>query len=623
MCGIAGIINRNNDPVNKNDIYGLTEPVVHRGPDHAGYFFGPNFAFGHRRLAIIDLSPLGNQPMSYRNRYNIIFNGEVYNYIELRQELQNLGYLFHSQSDTEVILAAYDKWGKDCLHRFNGMWAFAIYDSHRGSIFLSRDRFGIKPLYYSLQDSQFTIASEIKQFTALKSWRARPNLRRSYEFLVYGLRNHSDETMFEGVWQLPAGHNLHYDLKSHQFTVKQWYHLERAIPKSDMDFISARDEFSRIFTDAVRLRLRSDVKVGSCLSGGLDSSSIVCLANGLLRREKAHHQQETVSSCFVMPQYDEQEHIDEVARLTGIVSHRVYPGFDDLFSKLDRIIWHQDEPFVSTSIFAQWEVFRGAADHCLTVMLDGQGADEILGGYRIFYGKFLSNLFRHFRFLHLAREIRSLRQLQNLPIHQLARMVLGNLPPETLRKAFRTLYANDMASALNYSNHESAYEPWRQPTRNMRQESLTEMRYTHLPLLLHYEDRNSMAHSIESRLPFLDFRIVEFVLGLPDHHKINRAATKYILREACRSELPPGIVNRHDKMGFVTPEEIWLKKNSDRFRQELNETVALSGGLINNKIIDIFEDVCMDRRDFDFTIWRFISFGRWLKVFNISPGPAN
>lgn len=617
MCGISAIINRCKEPVDDSRIKAMTDIVGHRGPDSDGYFSSDNFALGHRRLAIIDLSPTGNQPMHYLNRYTIITNGEIYNYIELREELKKEGYSFRSQSDTEVILAAYDHWGFECVNKFNGMWAFVLYDSRKKIFFCSRDRFGIKPFYYTLMNNHFLIGSEIKQFTTQPGWQAHLNHRRAYDFLVYGVRNQSRDTLFNNISQLPGGHNLVYHLDSDNYEITQWYNPETAIRTNSPDFIEAQKQFSEIFTDAVRLRLRSDVKVGSCLSGGIDSSSIVCLANRLLRQEKAQDRQETVSSCFDIREYDEQAYINEVIQKTGVIPHRVYPRVDDLFNYLNRIIWHQDEPFVSTSIFAQWEVFKRAAENNITVMLDGQGADELLGGYHIFYGKFLARLIMPQKWARLITEVKHINQLHGYKPSQTARMATGNLPPVFLRKIFRQLFPNELSSTINRNGITREFEPWQKPTRTMLEESLAEIRFTHLPILLHYEDRNSMAHSIESRLPFLDYRLVEFVLGLPDRYKIYEATTKYILRQSLKDIVPESIINRSDKMGFVTPEEIWIKSNNEVFRKELIETIKISQGLINDKILNFFDAIVHNKRHFDFTIWRYIAFGRWLKTFNI------
>lgn len=296
MCGIAGIISRN-----KNDLYyieKMCETVVHRGPDGFGYYYDDNFAFGHRKLAIIDLSDHGKQPMEYFDKYVITYNGEIYNYIELRDELKDKGYTFRSDCDTEVIMGAYDCWGEACLDKFNGMWAFAIYNKENGTIFCARDRFGIKPFYYTLLNDKFIFASEIKEFTVFNDWKSAANKKRLLDFLVQSVFDHTNETFFEGVYQLRGGEKLIYDLKTYTYTISRWYSLEWKRTKNNLSFDEAVEKFREIFTDSVRLRLRSDVKVGSCLSGGLDSSSIVCVANRILRERSDEIKQETVSSCF-------------------------------------------------------------------------------------------------------------------------------------------------------------------------------------------------------------------------------------------------------------------------------------------------------------------------------------
>jgi asparagine synthase (glutamine-hydrolysing) len=633
MCGIAGIFSYKNTLSNAS-IKLMTEMLRYRGPDDEGYlaadtnskevfglvgseskakgnnieaFHGPaNLYFGHRRLSILDLSPLGHQPMSNSNKTSwIVHNGEIYNYRELREELTNLGYSFISNTDTEVILASYREWGQDCVNRFNGMWAFAIYDKNREVLFCSRDRFGIKPFYYAEINGLFAFASEIKQFSALEGWRARLNKQRAYDFLAGGISDHTQETLFAGVYQLRGGHNLIYDLRRNKYEVRQWYRLEDKIENQRLDFNEVRERFFSLFQDSVSIRLRSDVKVGSCLSGGLDSSSIVCMLNSLLKDKDLNHFQEVVSSCFEIKKYDEQDYIDEVVRQTGVASHRVYPRYEELFPELDKIAWHQDEPFISTSIFAQWNVFRAARENGITVMLDGQGADELLAGYPGFYKAFFLLLLRQLNLFSFLRELLSFKRIHNYSCGNLFRQVredvLGSRNP------------------LQWLNSDSDVEarPFWINSDSIRSLSLSQLVYSNLPMLLHFEDRDSMAFSVEARLPFLDYRLVEFVLGLPDEYKINHGRTKYILRESLSKVLPDKISRRYDKIGFITPEEVWMKQDSARFRAELEETVALSGGIINKGIIKYFEEMVAGQHEFSFDIWRAISFGRWLKVFNV------
>ena len=517
MCGISCIVSQNNSPIDCQSISAMNDAILHRGPDGVGYFFGSNFAFGHRRLAILDLSPAGHQPMEYLGRYVICFNGEVYNYLELHEELKKAGFVFHSMCDTEVILAAYAKWGEDCVSHFNGMWAFTLFDKTRNVLFCSRDRFGVKPFYYSLVGNNFACASEIKQFTALDGWKASLNQPRAHDFLVYGIFDHTEETLFDGVFQLRGGHNLVYDLNGHDFEIKRWYDLEKKSSLlQQIDFPAAVVMFRGLLEDSVRLRLRSDVKVGSCLSGGLDSSSIVCIANDLLRRQNAHEKQETISSCFSNKLYDEQQYIDEVIKKTEAVSHRVYPQFEELPRVLDRLIWHQDEPFGSTSMFAQWNVFECARENGLIVMLDGQGADEELAGYHSFYRPFFQHLWHTLQWKKLAHEIYSCKRLHKSSLSQSIKdLAYTVLPLNALcflkngaRKKSVSKYFSFLPDALTVQCLEKHT--------SLNRFSCSQLLNTNLPMLLHYEDRNSMAHSIESRVPFLDYRLVEFALSLKD-----------------------------------------------------------------------------------------------------------
>lgn len=622
MCGISGIIDENNNPIDKHVITLMNDKVAHRGPDGEGYYFGPDFAFGHRRLAILDPTEDGRQPMELDDRYVIIYNGEVYNYIELREELQSYGYSFKTGTDTEVILAAYDKWGAKCVDRFNGMWSFAIYDKEKDIIFCSRDRFGIKPFYYAEIGNNFVFGSEIKQFTVLEDWKAGINRDRVLDFLAIGIFDHTNETLFEGVYQLRGGHNLIYDLNGHTYHIYPYYFLKDRCFQSDISSDEAGKRFNEIFEDAVRLRLRSDVKVGSCLSGGLDSSSIVCVANRILRQAEAGDKQETVSSCFEDKRFDEQEYIDEVAKLTEVMCHKVFPNFEDLFAILDNVTWYQDEPFGSTSIFAQWNVFGKAKENNITVMLDGQGADEHLAGYHGFFGIFLSELLKKFRWIRFFKEVKAIRNLHGYSLMEIARLTGKYFLPNGISAVLKRLVEKDTVDWLNVDkNYYKKYMDsfFGSGVKSLEDYSLNQLMYSSLPMLLHYEDRDSMAHSIEARVPFLDYRLVEFVMALSPHYKIRNGITKYILRDSMKDILPGKVKNRMDKMGFVTPEEIWIKENKEQFKRELSDSCDLLNNIINKeKVLNWYDNLVKSDRKIDYTLWRIISLGRWVKVFKVS-----
>ncbi len=670
MCGITGFFSLTPQPAK---IAGqMTDLIRHRGPDDEGFvLFGDlsakplvcggedtpddayrasvayapkakfgNFsdypamlALGHRRLSIVDVSPLGHQPMSSADeRYWIVFNGEVYNHVELRAELENIGHRFVSHSDTEVIIAAYREWGRACLSRFNGMFAFLIYDREQNTLFVARDRFGIKPLYYRISAHGIAFASEIKQFTVLPDWQAAMNGQRVYDFLNWGITDHTEETMFADIFQLRGGEALELNLRNlvagqgglapgGRLPTYRWYELRAQSFRGNME--EATEQFRTRFTDAVRLHLRADVPVGSCLSGGLDSSSIVCVMNSILQESGAHALQRTFSACADIKRFDEREFIDDVVRHTDVEGHYVYPELANLFTTCESIIWHQDEPFGSTSIYAQWEVFRLAAQNGVKVMLDGQGADEQLAGYHSYFGSRLSRLFKTFHWLEFYQEMSAIHAVHGYPVRWGIQQALNNLLPEVIRQPLRKFVGKSNAVVPNWLNVNAlgakTGDPFRKNAEKINSvEDLSYLQLTssNLQMLLHWEDRDSMAHSIESRVPFLDYRLVEFVLGLPEEFKIKNGITKRVLREGMKGILPETIRNRMDKLGFVTPEEVWLRERSpDQFRQALKDAVNSSRGILNENANVLLEKMISGEVPFNFLIWRLISFGAWMRVF--------
>lgn len=617
MCGIAGIIGPGiRDGERYEPIEAMTGLIAHRGPDGSGHYCDEGIALGHRRLSIIDLSSLGQQPMVYLERYVITYNGEVYNYIELRKELEGLGYSFLSHTDTEVIMAAYDRWREGCLDRFNGMFSFAIYDRSERKVFCARDRFGVKPFYYSTVGGSFVFGSEIKQFTRLPGWKSSCNKPLAADFLSFGLQGHTPATMFEEVSQLQGGHFLIFDMRSSRYDVRSWYRLTDKIGRVGAgSFDDAREEFSALLSDAVRLRLRSDVTIGSCLSGGLDSSSIVCLVSEQLKALQAGDYQQTVTSCFEEKRFDERTYADAVVAATRSVNHKVFPSFERLFGELEDMIWHQDEPFLSTSIYAQWNVFRTARQHRITVMLDGQGADEILGGYPTFFAPHLLSLLKSARLGRFLSETRGI--VENTPygpswvVKELSKNVLGRSGTDAVTGLFsgRRKILGDKAGRVRNRT--------RQTFSDFKEMSLAQVTMTNLPMLLQYEDRNSMAFSIESRVPFLDYRLVEFASNQPVNFLLHNGKSKYILRESMRGRVPDMVLDRKDKMGFVTAEELWLKHNPVAFESRLKEAIDRSDGFVSPNCLDTFRQMRDGRAPFNFTIWRVIAFGAWLKKFDV------
>jgi asparagine synthase (glutamine-hydrolysing) len=663
MCGISGFIAPGG--VAGGVLRRMTDVIRHRGPDDEGFALWSNdnvsnhnsqntmpeiyggedtphnmklpvldtqenksatLGLGHRRLSILDLSARGHQPMrDSGGRYWIVYNGEIYNYIELREELVALGYNFVSQSDTEVILAAYQEWGADCLSRFNGMWAFALFDTQSQSLFLARDRFGVKPLYYwAAPDGALYFASEIKQFTAHPDWRARLNTQRVYDFLVWSALDHTQETLFEGVYHLRAGHYAVLDMTmafppDAAIAVVQWYQLRGQCYQGSFEEAAAK--FQDLLRQSVQLRLRSDVPVGSCLSGGLDSSSIVCLMNGLLAEQGAGALQKTFSAIADVARVDERKWIEAVITAGGIEAHYTQPRFEALFNDLERLTWHQDEPFGSTSIFAQWHVFKLAAEQNVRVMLDGQGADEQLAGYHMFFGALLSSLVRRGRFLAAITEARAIHRIHGHSYLWIAAQTGSALLPLWLKNPLRKMLRR-MEKAPAWLDikqlHAKAGEPHHGSARDVRSLCHAQMTATNLQMLLHWEDRDSMAHSIESRVPFLDYRLAEFVMGLPDHYKIKGGVTKRILRAGMSGIIPDVIRDRIDKIGFATPEEEWLRTHPDLFRDRLKQAAARTNGIIKPEAaLAILEEIIDGKRPFSFVIWRIISFGVWMELFSV------
>ena len=608
MCGISGLIYKNHQNVNNTIVKDMNNIISHRGPDDEGFYFDKNLSFGHRRLSILDLSSDGHQPMHFSNKYTITYNGEVYNYLEIKDELIKEGYNFTTQTDTEVILASYDKWGEDCVHKFNGMWAFSIYDKLKNIIFCSRDRFGIKPFYYFDDNEIFSFASEMKQFQALPSFKATVDEDVVYNFLANSLFNYNENTFFKTIKQLMGGCNLIYDLNLHNFTTIKWYEIpEQSTEKST---------FKTLFNESIKLRLRSDVKVGSCLSGGLDSSSIVCTVNNLIQKKEL---QEIVSACFEEKIFDEREYVDALVNEKNIISNKIFPQLDRLLDMnfLKSSIYIQDTPYTTTSVFSQYSVFEEAHKRGLKVMLDGQGADETLAGYHSFFPSYLASYVKKFQFTQFLKELNKIESINKINKTSIVLQLINTLLPRKIKYILK----RENTNWINYDtfstiDNKSPYITYGERDSHLQTFSKAQLFHTNLPLLLHYEDRNSMAHSIEARVPFLDYKLVEHIISLPDDLKIKDGVTKYILRDSLKEILPKKILNRKDKMGFVTPESIWAKKNADFFKKELEEAVNKSK-FINKNILDSFNNFINGKEAYNNAYWRIITYSKWLDIFGV------
>lgn len=618
----------------------VIDSVAYRGPDGRGWKeFASNagpVVLAHRRLAIIDTTDAASQPMGWRDgRFWLTYNGEVYNYLELKAELAAKGYRFTTHSDSEVILAAYEEWGEACLAHFVGMFAFVIFDRQDQKIFAARDHFGVKPLYVWHDRAILAFASEIKQFASVPGFAARVNPARCYDFLAGGLFDHTDETLFAGVRQLRGGECMTVELDrwyaERCAQARRWYRL----PKPNtlrLSETAAADAFRALLADSVRVHLRADVTVGSCLSGGLDSSTIVGLAVEELARQGAQNVFHTVSACFTEKSADERRYVDAVVAKTGVLNSQVFPRPECLMQKVETITRHQDEPFGSTSIFAQWCVFERAGAEGIKVMLDGQGADEQLAGYHAMFPIYYRQLIRSGHGLSLLKTIADRRRLHGATLRgELTGLAIALTPAPWLGYAVRRVRHHEQRNWISADLeratksdltpfHAAVARDALGPIDGLGRACRAHVQTTNLPMLLHYEDRNSMAHSVEARVPFLDHRLVEFSIALGNAHKMSCAETKSILRRAMKDVLPPAVRDRTDKLGFATPEQVWFSgplrryvlEGIDDALQRFPEFFDAAG------LRKMGRDMLDGGRPFDFKLWRAVSLGIWGRVFAVT-----
>jgi asparagine synthase (glutamine-hydrolysing) len=605
MCGIVGYWG----PPDRGLLEAMAGVIRHRGPDDDGFSETDDVSIGYRRLSIIDLEH-GQQPMPNEDgSVQVVHNGEIYNYRELRDELVAAGHVFRTQSDTEVIAHAYEEWGPQCFERFNGMWGIALLDRRaaKPKLVLSRDHFGIKPLYYARAGERFLFASEIKSLLQDPALRPAPNDQRIYEYLVLGLHDHDERTFFEGVYQLPAATYAVVDESG--FEQRTYWE-----PRLSGESSTEPAAFRGLWKKAVERRLVADVPVGTCLSGGLDSSSIVCLMSELLEEHvedaaSLGDRIKTFSAVFGDDPIDEREYIEEVVEATGVDGHYVEPKSEEFFAELERVVWHQEEPMVSTGPYAQWCVMRLAAPH-VKVLLDGQGGDELLAGYVPYQYVYLRQLLREGRRADFAREAWAARDvLAPLVRQRVAERRKAVSIARLLRPEFRAAVA---------------------PVRDSRSQDDLKLRLLQdltnysLPSLLRYEDRNSMAFSIESRVPYLDPQLVEHILGLPPAAIVRDGWSRAILRDSMRGVLPEKIRRRRWKVGFTTPEMRWLKARRTSV-QSLFRSPAFCGRRYWNglAIADAFREACQGRLEESLFFWRAMNLEVWLRVFFDGAGRVN
>lgn len=644
MCGIAGLALSPGNAIGDDLLATLAGKLSHRGPDDEGFLSWtpgsgaptaartpcplPNggLAFVHRRLTILDLSTAGWQPMlSPDGRYAIIFNGEIYNYLELRSELAGLGVSFQSRSDTEVLLQACIHWGTAALNRLTGMFAFALLDTHEQTLFLARDPFGIKPLFFAESPGKgFAFASEIGALLALPWIGRETNPQRLFEYLRFGHTDAGGQTMFADIASLPAAHYLRLDLADPRPAAPQRYWAIDPQRRTALSFEEAAEELRARFIDNVRLHLRSDVPTGVQLSGGIDSSAICAAARHIAPDGELH----AFSYAAAPPAPNEEHWIDLVGHATGARVHKTRPAPHELMRDLTALVKLQHEPFASTGMYAQYRVFKLVAQQGVKVTLDGQGADEMFAGYPTFQAARLAALIKQGRIPQAVRLLRHLLGRQGLerPGGLLMRLASWLLPQAVQggarRLAGQPVIPNWLDTGWFRDHGVDAATPHRPRGREALRHLLIEtLTRTSLPALLRFSDRNAMAHSVECRVPFLTPDFAQFALSLPEHHLVaGDGTTKSILRHALRGLVPDPVLDRRDKVGFATPEQAWLLGSADQVdailaSPRLDRIPALQTQAIRKS----WSAIRAGKRTYEPAMWRWLNLILWSEAFQ---GPA-
>ena len=596
MCGIAGILQIDSNSYNKEHVKRMTDALSHRGPDGDGFWQNDagNVLFGHRRLSILDLSDAAAQPFHYLDRYAVVHNGEIYNYIELREELKKKGYEFRTQTDTEVLAAAYDCWKEDCVEQFDGMFAFAIWDEKEKEFFAARDRFGEKPFYYihDTFNKTFLFASEIKAFWSIGLGKAF-NKKMLFNFLTIGYTDNPtqpDETFYDDIKKLPASSFLKIEVQS-DILIEEERYWDIDVEKEDEKISDeeAITKFNELFKTSIKRRLRSDVPLGTSLSGGLDSSSIV---STICELQTTNHKLKTFSAIFPGFEKNEEKHISEVADHFSLQSSKTVVSDNEIPELFQKIILQQDEPFGSAGTLPQYKVFELAKQNNVKVLLDGQGADEILAGYHKYYKWYWQELFRK-RKLISSGELKKAKAIGVTEKFEFKNVIASLLPDFAsvfLERQYllHALRQEDLSKEFVHLQSKEAY--YTTPAIFTLNGVLYFNTCMHgLEELLRYADRNSMAHGREVRLPFLSHELVEFLFSLPSDFKIRQGWTKWTLRKAMENSLPSSITWRTDKVGLEPPQQSWMQLTSvqamvhEAKRKLVNEKV-LKPEVMNKKI---------------------------------------
>jgi asparagine synthase (glutamine-hydrolysing) len=615
MCGIAGIYNLNNKPVSRKSVELMISTLEHRGPNDAGIYEDGSIVLGHRRLSILDLSSKGHQPMSNTNETHwIVHNGEVYNYIELKKELPEQRY--ESQTDTEVILKAYSEWGENCVGRFNGIFAFALWDRLKHKLFCVRDHVGVKPFYYAMQDGNFYFASEIKALFAA-GVRAKPNNKIIYNYLVHGVYEHSEETFFEGINQLMPGCSL--TVENNEIKIKRyWYLPDSCTSLTHLNDQEVQEQFLELLYDAIKIQLRSDVPIGCHLSGGIDSSVLVAVMSKLL----GGAQQFSLSSYCYKEKYDEKPFIDMVAGCFDSNSQITYLRPDDAMELIDWVLWHEEQPFPGIITLAKYKLAANKENQNAIVFFEGHGGDEIAAGYEYYFGSFVLDTILQSNTKMALEEIKCYAELHNNADSQHMLSFLVNSLGSCLKggtsadgSSFLKPHCLDQTFLKQFQMCRPEFEkPFDSHLSNMQYRDLC---HTKLPRVLRNCDRASMASGREMRVPLLDKRLVEFAFSLPLKQRIRQGHQRYFLRNAFRSILPEAISNR-PKAAVVDPQREWLRSDLQPWVYKILTSKSFNerGYFDQKAVLKEYDLYCKNKKNGNsFYIWQWVNLELWLRKF--------
>lgn len=626
MCGINGILYLNSfdsgKPVSffENQIKIMNDEIIHRGPDDEGILIHYPVSLGFRRLSIIDLSHEANQPMLNRERnVAIVFNGEIYNYLELIPDLKKRGHEFKTRSDTEVIIHSYEEYGFDCVSRFNGMWAFVIFDFRKKILFASRDRFGVKPFYYFFDKNKFIFSSEIKAILKVNSI-TDANCGKVFDYLAYGYRTSNGETFFKNIFELKPSHNI--IIQNSELKIQKYWQFK----KHEIAENKISDEIEFLLRDAVKLRFRSDVPVSILLSGGLDSSIIAKLTDEMIDDGELETGNVTAfSAVFPDFEFDEAKLIREfIKTCKHIKSQEVSPDAGDLANRINDFVYGMGEPVFNTTSFAHYMLMREIRKQNVKVVLNGQGADEAWCGYdKYIIGYFLLDLLfsNPKKFFEQAASFRKKKNYSyKYILQQFVKAIIQRRSASYLRAAYQDktleLLSNDFVRDNRNYFHNPDYK--KISGDNLNSYLKFNLQYQGFNQILHYEDHSSMQSSIEMRSPFIDYRIMEFAFSIPLKYRFDSGVTKKILREIFREKIPGSIIDNPAKTGFVTPFDKWMK---DQDMKLLAREILTSDSFINKSIfekkniIGITNEADMNP---DLPLWRFINLELWSRQYKIN-----